>query len=387
MAESSEKRAAATGGAGVAGANRNRQVVRASAVGIAANVLLAGFKALVGMLSNSIAIILDAVNNLSDALSSIITIIGTKLANKRPDREHPYGHGRGEYVTTIAISVIIMWAGIAALQEAVERILNPETATYTAITLAVVAVATVVKIFLGRYTQQVGRRTHSGTLVASGKDALLDAVISTSTLVAAGIYLIWGISLEAWLGAAIALVIIKAGIDILREAMSDILGQRVDSELSRAVKRTICTFPEVHGAYDLAISDFGPDQIRGSVNIEVDDCMSAAAIAQLSRRIQQRVAADHGVLLNSVGIYSTNTDNPEADALRKHISQIVWDHAHVLEMHGFYVNRQTRTITFDVVIGYDAADRQAVYRDICEQVRAAYPEWTVEVILDADVSD
>lgn len=369
------------------GGDRNRQIVRAGMVGIVANVLLAMFKALVGMLSNSIAIILDAVNNLSDALSSIITIIGTKLSSKKPDREHPFGHGRGEYVTTIVISVIILWAGIAALQESIDRILHPQVATYEAVTLAVVAVATVVKVFLGRYTQRKGRETNSSTLVASGKDALLDAVISASTLAAAFIYLAWGVSLEAWLGAGIAFVIIKAGIDILRDAMSSILGQRVDSGLSTSVKRTICSFPEVHGAYDLAISDFGPDRIRGSVNIEVDDRMTAAEVAKLSRRIQMRVQEDEGVILNSVGIYSTNTQDPEADAMRKAISRIVWEHPYVLEMHGFYVNKRTHEVNFDVIVSYEAEDRDAIYRDICQKVQATYPDWHFTIIHDADVSD
>jgi len=367
--------------------DRSKQIVRAGIVGIVANVLLAAFKALVGMLSNSIAIVLDAVNNLSDALSSIITIIGTKLAGKEPDREHPFGHGRGEYVTTIIISVIILWAGIAALQESAGRILHPQVATYEAITLAVVAVATVVKVFLGRYTQRKGRETNSSTLVASGKDALLDAVISASTLAAALIYLAWGISLEAWVGLVIAVIIIKAGIDILRGAMSSILGQRVDSALSTSVKRTICSFPEVHGAYDLAISDFGPDCIRGSVNIEVDDRMTAAEVAALSRRIQEKVHREEGVTLNSVGIYSTNTQDPEADAMRKVISDIVWAHPHVLEMHGFYVNKATHEVNFDVIVSYDAEDRDAIYRDICEKVQQAYPDWHFTVVHDADVSD
>ena len=369
------------------GSDRNRQIVRAGVVGIVANVLLAVFKALVGMLSNSIAIVLDAVNNLSDALSSIITIIGTKLSSKEPDREHPFGHGRGEYVTTIVISVIILWAGIAALQESIDRILHPQAATYEVATLAVVAVATVVKIFLGRYTQRKGRETNSSTLVASGKDALLDAVISASTLAAALVNISWGVSLEAWLGAAIAFVIVKAGIDILRGAMSSILGQRVDSALSTSVKRTICSFPEVHGAYDLAISDFGPDRIRGSVNIEVDDLMTAAEVARLSRRIQMKVQENEGVILNSVGIYSTNTQDPEADAMRKVISRIVWEHPHVLEMHGFYVNKETHEVNFDVIVSYDAKDRDAIYRDICQKVQAAYPDWHFTIIHDADVSD
>ncbi|MGI6590189.1 MAG: cation diffusion facilitator family transporter [Eggerthellaceae bacterium] len=381
------KRAAQASNGLSATEERSRIIMRTGTVGIVANVLLSAFKALVGVLSNSIAIILDAVNNLSDALSSILTIAGTKVANREPDREHPFGHGRAEYITTIIIAVIILWAGITALQESIQRIVSPQAASYDALTLGVVAVATVVKIVLGRYTTARGKAANSDTLIASGKDAMLDSVISASTLVAAIIFLVWGISLEAWLGAIIAFVILKAGIDILREAMSKILGRRVSPEVSTAVKRTVCSFPEVHGAYDLAVSDFGPDRLRGSVNIEVDDEMTAAEVAKLSRRIQMKVLNEHDVILNSIGIYSTNTADPIADAMRQTVTRIVFSHPHVLELHGFYVNKDTRELNFDVIISYDAKDRKAIYREICEEVQSAYPDWHLMVILDADVSD
>lgn len=366
---------------------RHRIIVRAGVVGILANVLLSAFKALVGLLSNSIAIILDAVNNLSDALSSILTIIGTKVANREPDREHPFGHGRAEYITTIIIAGIILWAGIAALQESVARIINPQTASYDTLTLVVVIVATFVKIVLSRYTTARGRAANSDTLVASGKDAMLDAVISTSTLVAALIYIGLGVSLEAWLGAGIAFVILKTGIDILKEAMSKILGRRVSADLSAAIKQTVCSFPEVKEAFDLAVFDFGPERLRGSINIKVDEDMTAADVAKLSRRIQQRVLDEYDVILNSVGIYSGNTADPVADAMRQKITRMVVSHPYALGLHGFYVNRDTHELNFDVIISYDAEDRRAAYREICEEVQKAYPEWHLTIALDADISD
>ena len=183
-------------------ANREAQIVRTSIIGIIANVALAAFKAAVGTLSSSIAIVLDAVNNLSDALSSVITIVGTKLAAKAPDREHPYGHGRAEYLTTIVIAVIVLGAGISSLKESVERILNPEQSSYETVTLIIVAVAVVAKILLGTYFKAHGKALGSDTLVASGEDATMDSLISASTLVAALINVFFGLSLEAWLGVA-----------------------------------------------------------------------------------------------------------------------------------------------------------------------------------------
>ena len=253
------------------GQTREKTIIRTSVIGIIANVMLAAFKAVVGLMSNSIAIVLDAVNNISDAGSSLITIVGTKLAGKKPDKKHPFGYGRIEYLSAMIISVIVLYAGITSFVESVKQIIHPETPDYSAVSLAIVAVAVVVKIVLGRYVKGVGVKVNSDSLVNSGEDATLDSVISASTLVAAGIFLIFHISLEAWLGAIISLVIIKSGIEMLRDTVSQILGERNDVELARSIYATVKSFPDVQGAYDLVLNNYGPDTWNGSVHIEVPD--------------------------------------------------------------------------------------------------------------------
>jgi len=161
-------------------AERERVIVRTSIIGIVANVLLVAFKAVVGLAANSIAIVLDAVNNLTDALSSVITILGTKLAGKSPDRDHPLGHGRYEYLSAMVIVAIVLYAGITSLVESVRKIIEPEVADYSFVTLVIVAAAVVVKIVLGRYVSAKGKQVDSGSLIASGKDALFDSAISAS---------------------------------------------------------------------------------------------------------------------------------------------------------------------------------------------------------------
>ena len=183
--------------------NRDKIIVRTSIIGILANAFLAAFKAVIGVITGSIAIMLDAVNNLSDALSSVITIIGTKLASKKPSKKHPFGHGRVEYLTAAVISIIVLYAGVTSLVESVKKIIRPETPSYTTVSLVIIAVAVVVKIVLGRYVKGVGEKVKSDSLIASGKDAMFDSIISASTLVAAVIFLLSGLSLEAWLGAVI----------------------------------------------------------------------------------------------------------------------------------------------------------------------------------------
>ena len=204
---------------------RDRTIIRTSIIGILANIFLASFKAVFGLMSHSIAIVMDAVNNLSDAASSVITIVGTKLAGKEADRKHPFGYGRIEYLSAMTISMLILYAGAAALTESVKKIVHPDTPDYSAAALIVVAVAVAVKILLGRYVKRVGESVNSDSLINSGQDATFDSVISASTLAAAVIYLLFHISLEAWLGAAISLAIIRSGVGMLRETLSKILGR------------------------------------------------------------------------------------------------------------------------------------------------------------------
>ena len=366
---------------------RDQIIVRTSVIGILANVFLAGFKAAVGLLSGSIAIVLDAVNNLSDALSSVITIIGTKLAGKKPDRKHPYGHGRIEYLSAIIISVIVLYAGVTSLVESVKKILNPETPDYSAAALIIIAVAVLVKILLGRYVKGVGEKVNSDSLIASGKDAMLDSVISASTLVAAIVYLLSHLSLEAWLGAIIAVVIIKSGVEMLRDSISDILGARVESALAKEIKRTIMEFPEVSGVYDLILHNYGPDTLMGSVHIEVPDTMTIDKLDALERAIADKVFAELRVMITGISVYSHNTHGGSVDAVHQDIRRIVMSHEHVLQMHGFYMDEAKKLLRFDIIIDFAAPDRSAEYQHIVQEIQEKYPDYQLIVALDVDAAD
>ena len=367
--------------------SRDSVIVRTSIIGILANVFLASFKAAVGLTAHSIAIVMDAVNNLSDAASSVITIVGTKLAGKEPDRKHPFGYGRIEYLSAMVISLLVLYAGVTAFVESVKKIISPETPDYSTLSLIIVAVAVLVKIILGRYVKRVGEKVNSDSLVNSGEDATLDSIISVSTLLAAGIYLIFHISLEAWLGAVIAAVIIKSGIGMLRETLSKILGERADAQLARDIKATINSYPEISGAYDLVLHNYGPDAYNGSVHIEVPDTLSADALDKLIRKVSVDVFQHHHVILTAIGVYSYNTKDPVAAAAREKVAQIVAENPYVLQMHGFYLDQIEKTLRFDIVVSFDAKDRKQVYRDVYENVHQAYPDYKLQITMDTDFSE
>ena len=367
--------------------SREKTIVRTSIIGIIANVFLAGFKAVIGLMTNSIAIVLDAVNNISDAGSSLITIVGTKLAAKEPDKKHPFGYGRIEFLSAMIISVIVLYAGITSFVESVKQIIHPETPDYNTISLVIVAVAVVVKILLGRYVKGVGVRVNSDSLINSGEDATLDSVISASTLVAAGIFLIFHISLEAWLGAIISVIIIKSGIEMLRDTISQILGERNDTELARAIHDTVVSFPGVEGAYDLVLNNYGPDSWNGSIHIEVPDTYSADRLDQMIRDIMVKVYGEHHVILTAIGVYSVNTRDEEVIRTKKRVEEIVFANEYVRQMHGFYLTKEEKKIRFDIVISFDAKDRRTVYEDVVAAVQKEFPDHTLQVAMDTDFTE
>ena len=367
--------------------SREKTIIRTSIIGIIANVFLAAFKAVIGLMTNSIAIVLDAVNNISDAGSSLITIVGTKLAGKEPDKKHPFGYGRIEYLSAMIISVIVLYAGITSFVESVKKIIHPEIPEYTPVSLIIVAVAVVVKIVLGQYVKGVGVKVNSDSLINSGEDARLDSVISASTLVAAGIFLFFHISLEAWLGAIISVVIIKSGIDMLKDTISQILGEKNDPELARSIKKTVISFPDVQGAYDLVLHNYGPDAWNGSIHIEVPDTYSADRLDQLIRDIQLEVLKQHQVALTAVSVYSVNTRDEEVIATRKKVGEIVFTHPHVKQMHGFYLIKEEQAMRFDLVVSFDAEDRAMVFREAVADVQKAFPDYRLQAAMDTDFAE
>ncbi len=368
-------------------ASREKTIVRTGIIGIVANVLLASFKALVGVAVHSTAMVLDAVNNFSDVLSSLVTIIGTKIASRKPDKKHPLGHGRVEYLAQMIIAALILYAGITALWESVKKIITPVDPEHSAISLALISVAIVVKIFLGLYVKKQGKKAKSDLLISSGTDALFDAILSTAVLISAIILLIFKFNIEAYVSVIIAIFILKAGIEIIVEAVDDMLGHRVEVEYTKKVKESVLTFGEVFGAYDIVLHNYGPDRYLGSVHIEIDDRMTADKIDSLTRNITQKVYEDTGIILTAVGIYSNNSSNEHLMKMRKDITELVVDHKHILQLHGFYVDEEKKRITFDVVVDFDEQDREGLMKHIIGDVKNALPEYEVVVAMDSDISD
>ena len=366
--------------------NRNKVIVRTSMIGIGANLLLVVFKALVGLLSNSIAVILDAVNNLSDALSSVITIIGAKLAGRKPDKKHPLGHGRTEYISAFIVSAIVLYAGLTSLIESIKKIFQPETPDYSVTSLIIIGAAIIVKLLLGQFVKRQGKKVNSGSLVASGSDALFDAILSSSVLLCAILFMFPGLSLEAYVGAFISVMIIKSGIEMMSDTISDILGRRADTEVTAKIREILTASPEVRGAFDLILYNYGPNRNYGTVHLELRDTMTVAEVDTLSRALQEKVYCETGVILTGVGVYSYNTGSDEAAQIRNRILEKVMAHEWALQLHGFYADLEKKELRFDVVLSFEVNHTEAL-QTLYTEIGEMYPGYMLHITADVDVSD
>ena len=361
--------------------DRSKQIIRTSWIGIAANVLLAGFKAAVGVLASSVAIVMDAVNNLSDALSSVITIVGTKLSQRPADRKHPFGFGRIEYFSAIIIAVIVLSAGITSLIESVKKIIEPTQPSYTTITLIVIIVAIAVKIVLGLYVKRKGEQLKSDALTASGADALFDAIITLATLVSAGVMLLWNVSLDGILGALISAVIIKAGIEMLAGPVNDLLGTSIPAELATQIKKEVSDFEGVHGVYDLILHNYGHDVKIGSLHINVYDTMPAHDIHGLTRRITTAMYERHGIIM-TVGVYAVATGDNKRTELQNKVIQTLAANEEIVQVHGFYYSEKDKMLSVDVVPDISVHDDAVLISKLTAQIEPFAPGLQVTVVVD-----
>ena len=336
---------------------RNQGIVRTSVIGIIANLFLVVFKGAVGLASNSIAILLDAVNNLTDALSSVITIIGARAAAKEPDREHPLGHGRIEYLSALLVAALVLYAGLSSLVESVKKMLHPETPQYSAVGLVIIAVAVLVKVLL-----------------------------SASVLASALIFLRTGISLEAYVGTLISVMIVRSGYGMVCDTLDEILGKRPDTELVRKIRALIMEEQVVIGAYDLFITDYGPERRYGVVHLELPDTMTVEEVDALTRRLQKRVKEATGIRISTIGVYAHNTKDPVAAEMRHTVEHIALSHAWILQIHGFYAEPAKKYMRFDAVVDFTKSRADAVDA-LRREIEAAYPGYRVDITPDADVSD
>ena len=365
---------------------REKAIANTSIVGIIVNLGLAAAKGAVGIMSNSVAITMDAVNSLTDSVSSAVTLVGTKLSTHPPTKNHPFGFGRIEYMTALIVSIVILYAGVSAMIESIEHIIEPSDTNYPIIVLIVLGLAVVIKLSLGGYMIAMGKKTGSTALSGSGKDSMYDAFLTLSVLISAIIFIFFGVSIDAYVGVVISLFILKTGVEIMIGSFGDMFGRRSDSDVTKRIKDIVRSEPGVSGAYDLIINNYGPGRDYASIHVEVDSSMTAEEIDDLSRKLQMRVMEETKVALTAIGIYSVDNNDAETVAMKEKVKGIVMAHDWALEMHGFHLDRERKIIRFDVVLSF-GVDRGEALETLVTEISQEFPDYRPAIILDVDLSD
>ncbi|MCR5224328.1 MAG: cation diffusion facilitator family transporter [Bacilli bacterium] len=366
---------------------RDKTIIITSIINITINIILSIFKIILGLIANSISIVTDGINNASDTFTSVIAIIGTKLASKAPDKEHPYGHGRIEYITSLIISAVVLYAGFTALNESIKKVVYPEETTYNLFIIVIIVVSILTKFIISRYVINKGRKAKSTTLLTIGQDAFNDALLTTSVLIGILLDVLLNIKVEAFVGILVSIYIIKSGIGFIKESINNVLGTRIESKLSTDIKRAISNEKDVQGAYDLIITNYGPTNVTGSVHIEVNEDMTATQIDKISRRITKNIYDKYGVLLHTIGIYSVNKNNKEFNEAKKKIKDIVFNHDGVLQIHGLYIDKENKTINIDIVLDFKVKDKESLYITIYNELKELFNNYDINITLDIDISD
>ena len=361
---------------------RNNKIIKTSVIGIAVNIALVIIKTIFGLLAGSIAILLDALNNLTDVISSVITIIGLKMSAKKPDEDHPMGHGRIEYISAVIVAIIIIYAGVTAGIESFKKILHPTVTEYTAYTIIMLLITITAKCLLGRFVKSRGKEYGSPALVASGQDAINDCIVSIAVLFSAAVALLTGLQLDACIGLFIAFWIAKAGFELLVDDMKDILGRRADRELSEAIREFIAGFDKVMDVHDLVLHNYGPERFIGSVVIDVDSNMSANEIYTITHLLKDEVLDQFNVILSAVGICVISSESLD---MREEIIRRIEHIDGILQVHGIHIDKEEHIIDLDIIISFDDPYPDATIDHARMHLTESYPEYKIDIHSDMDM--
>lgn len=362
---------------------RDKIIVRTSILGVVANILIAAIKVIAGIAASSIAIISEGINNAADALTSVLTLVGTKLAARHPDAKHPFGYGRIEYLTALVIAAVILFSGFQMLIEAVKLIFKPEPLAISYVSLAVVAVSAVLKYVLGLYTMKKGKEATSEALVGVGADCKSDAYVSIITIISALVFIIFDVSIDAYAGVIMAGVILKAGYDVLTKTLADLIGKAGEKELAHKIYKMIRSTPGILGAADMMLHNYGPDAWSGSVNVEIDHEKTVGEIYDFLHALQLKIMREEHVTM-VFGVYAVDNDHEETRHIRKTVAEFVRGEEFVKSFHAVYVEPETKKLYVDFIVDYQLRDWEALKAKFLSYMKTNFPENEVVLTIETE---
>lgn len=358
-------------------------------IGILINLLLFGIKITIGIFSNSIAVIADAFNNLSDVASAVITIFGFKLAGKPADREHPFGHGRIEYISGLIVAFIVMIVGFQFVLTSIERIKNPTAINFSLIPFLLILISILFKIWLSSFYRYVGKAIDSSALKASSVDALSD-VISSST-VAASLILsnFFSFPLDGYMGIVVSLIILYAGYNLIKDTLNPLLGMAPDKELVENIQKAVLSYDNICGVHDLMIHNYGPGRIIASIHAEVPCNISIIKIHEIIDKAEKEISKNLDIYL-VIHMDPINTNNEEVLKDKEILDSVLKNFPIIKSTHDFRVvgEGEFKNLIFDAVIDVDhhlsKDEEYNLVEDINNSIKRIHPQYNVIITIDKD---
>ncbi len=369
---------------------REKSGTLAGVVGILCNLLLFGLKLTLGLLSSSISIIADALNNLSDMGSSVITMLGFRLASKPADPDHPYGHGRFEYISAFIVSGLILLMGFELLKGSVEKIINPKPLQFGVWSIIILSVSVIIKLWMFLFNRKLGRHINSAALIATARDSLNDAITTLAILLSVVVMMLTDLNIDAWVGAAVALFILWSGFRTARETLHPLLGQPLDRETALQLEKEIMSFDGFLGIHDLIAHNYGPGRCFASVHVEVPADINIVKCHEQIDNCEKRVAEKTGILL-TIHMDPVETDNKKLIEAKTIMSEKLKTIHPQLTLHDFRMtpkSDQRTNLIFDVVI---PAGMEKEKKDIKHQIediaRSIDPTYYCAIEFDLDYTE
>ncbi|MCI5898601.1 MAG: cation diffusion facilitator family transporter [Firmicutes bacterium] len=344
----------------------------AGIVGILSNLLLCILKIGIGLIFKSIAILADGINNLADASSSIITLVGFRLASKPADEDHPYGHARIEYITGLIVSLVIIFLGFQLFMSSVDKIRNPEPLEFSILTVAVLILAILIKVWQALFNIKIGTLIHSATLKATGADSRNDVIATSAVLISLLVEKLTNLQLDGWMGAVVALFIIYSGIQLVKETSAPLLGQAPDPELVKSIHDRAVEFEGVLGIHDLIVHDYGPGRIFASIHVEVDADGDILASHDMIDNIERVLSRDLKIHL-TVHMDPIDTKDPVLRRMKEDLQKIVDEMEDVQNFHDLRVvpGYSHTNFIFDIVISPECIKKET---DLCKYIQGKVAE-------------
>ncbi|MBS5521966.1 MAG: cation transporter [Clostridiales bacterium] len=327
--------------------------VLASIVGILCNILLFAIKAVVGTVMGSIAVVADAFNNLSDAFSSIISFIGVKLASRPADREHPFGHGRYEYIAAFVVACMVIEVGFAFVKNAFDKILHPQALAFSTISVIILCLSIFIKLWLGLFNRKLGKRINSSVMKATSADAMGDVLTTSATIISLLVYRIFNINVDGFVGMLVAFVVILAGVNIARDTIRPLLGERPDPEIYKMLEDKVESYDGIVGTHDLIIHNYGPTRSMATIHAEVPSNVDIETSHELIDKIEREVTKETGIFL-VIHMDPVNVEDPFVLQWRERVFSMIHEMDENVTAHDFRMVRGEEQINliFDIVVPY-----------------------------------